>query len=96
MRIILTWLILLLTALCPPASDAGYKDLVDEFDAYTPPDYIFRQKYPGAAASVPTPGQPPSDENELKHIKMMSADWRKSLSAADRTMPLFFTPNLRF
>ncbi|MGD8700849.1 MAG: TolC family protein [Desulfosarcina sp.] len=92
MRIILTCLMVLFAALCPPASDAGYKDLVDEFDAYTPPDYIVSQKSSAAAVSEPTPSQSPSDEHELKRIQIMSADWRKSISAADRKMPLFFTP----
>ena len=96
MRIILTFLISLLTALCPPAPEAGYKDLVDEFDAYSPPDYIVRQKYPAAVASEPTPIQLPSDENELKRIQLMNANWRKSLSSADHTMPLFFTPKPAF
>ena len=92
MSIILTCLLLLLTALCPSAPLAGYKELVDEFDAYSPPQYIVQRKYPAAIASEPTPSQSHSDENELKRIQMMSADWRKSVSAPDRKMPLFYTP----
>jgi hypothetical protein len=93
MKLILTYWSLLLTALCPLASQAGYKDLVDEFNAYTPPDYIVSQKYPPEKAQEATKSQPTSFEKELKRIKIMSADWQKALSTADGKRPLFFTPN---
>ena len=94
MKLILSYWSLLLIALCPLASQAGYKDLVDEFNAYTPPDYIVSQKYAPEGAQEPTKkSQPTSFEKELKRIKIMSADWRKALSTNDGKRPLFFTPN---
>ena len=88
-------LILLLILLCPQASQAGYKDLMDEFNAYTPPDYIESRQYQServADTSEPVASQSSSFENELKHIKTISTDWRKALTTADGKMPRFFSP----
>ena len=93
MKSILIYWTLLLTAFCPFESQAGYKDLLDEFNAYTPPDYIVDQIYPSEGTQEPTKSQPSSFEKELKRIKIMSADWRNALSTTDGKRPLFFRPN---
>jgi hypothetical protein len=93
MKSILIYWSLLLTAFCPVASQAGYNDLVDEFNAYTPPDYIVNQIYPSEETQEPTKSQPSGFEKELDRIKIMSADWRNALSTTDGKRPLFFRPN---
>ena len=56
-------LILLLTVLCPQATKAGYKELMDEFNAYTPPDYIISRQYSSEGALEPEKSQSSSFEN---------------------------------
>jgi hypothetical protein len=93
MRLISAYCSLLLTVLWPLSSQAGYKDLVDEYNAYSPPDYIVNQKYLSEGAPETTAKQSYGFEKELKRIKKISADWRKAVSNAGGKMPLFFTPN---
>ena len=91
-------LIMLLALFCPPKSQGGYKDLVDEFNAYTPPDYIVRRHFQSdSMRDTSEPINSPSSrfEKEQKQIKKMTADWRNALAATDDKMPRFFSPDAK-
>ena len=92
------FLIMLLALFCPQESQGGYKDLVDEFNAYTPPDYIVSRHFKSESmpgTSEPVKNQPSRFEKEKKHIKRITADWRNALAAADDQMPRFFSPDAK-
>ena len=92
------FLIMLLSLFCPQESQGGYKDLVDEFNAYTPPDYIVSRPFQSESmpdTSEPVNSQPSRFEKEQKHIKRITADWRNALAATDDQMPRFFSPDAK-
>jgi hypothetical protein len=97
MKRLFIYFFMLLTLLCPQVSQAGYKDLVDEFNAYTPPDYIvsrhFQSESPDTAE--PVTSQSSKFEKEQKQIKKMTADWRNALAGSGDQMPRFFSPDAK-
>jgi outer membrane protein TolC len=95
MKCFLIYLILVITVFRPQVSLAGYRALVDEFNAYTPPDYILSQDYLPEASQVSAQSQSSSFEKDIKHIKTISDHWRKTLSTNNGQMPLFFTPDAK-
>ena len=95
MNLLLIHLIMLLILFCPQASQAGYRDLVDEFNAYTPPKYIVGRHFPPEGTPSQSESQSSRFEKELKHIKTIGADWRRALSRTDKIMPRFFTPDAK-
>jgi outer membrane protein TolC len=92
MRLIITFGGLLLIVLGPLVSQAGYQDLMDEFNTYTPPEYIVKQEYLPEGAPEHAKREPSEFEKELKRIQIMSADWRKALSTPNDKIARFFTP----
>ena len=98
MKRFLIYFIMLLTLLCPQVSQAGYKELVEEFNAYTPPDYIVNRHFQSESlpdTSEPVNSQSSRFEKEQKHIKTITADWRNALAASDDKRPRFFSPDAK-
>ena len=95
MKFLLVYLILLLTLICPQGSRAGYKDLVDEFDAYTPPDYIVSESYLPEGSQDSIESESSSFEKDIKDIEKISDNWRRILTTNDGKMHLFYTPDAK-
>lgn len=95
MKFFLIYIIFLLTVIRPQVSKAGYKDLVDEFNAYTPPDYIVSQNYLPEGSQGSTESQSSYLEKDIKHIEKISEHWRRILSTNAGKTPLFFSPDAK-
>ncbi len=93
MKLFYIYLIMLITMFRPNVLPAGYKDLVDEFNTYTPPDDIVTRNYLSEGSHESTESQSFNSEKEIKQIKMLSEQWRKTLSTNGGNLTLFFSPD---
>ena len=66
MKLFYIFLIMLITVFRPYVLPAGYKDLVDEFNNYTPPDDIVTQNFISEGSHQSTEIQPLNSEKEIK------------------------------
>ena len=93
MKLWYIYLIMLIIVFRPYVLPAGYEDLVDEFNTYTPPGDIVSRNYLPEGSHETTESQPFNSEKEIKPIEMISEHWRKTLSTNGGNLTLFFSPD---